>query len=166
MRQLLPLLAMLPLAACSAPTAHEPSLSPRPAEAIDPRVPIPDTVAAGTVDPALAERLQALVSAARANTSAFDAREAEASRLAAAAGPMASESWVAAQQALSRLVEQRGVTTRVAADIDALASARLEGQHWIQPADREAIAAAAADVAAINDPQAAAVSRLMDQLAR
>ena len=116
--------------------------------------------------PPLAERLQALVSTARASASAFDAREAEASRLAAAAGPMASESWVAAQQALSRLVEQRGVTTHVAADIDALASTRLESQHWIQPADREAIAAAAAKVAAINDPQAAAVSRLMDQLAR
>ena len=93
-------------------------------------------------------------------------RQAVADRLAAAAGPMASESWIAAQQALSRLIEQDGVTTRAAADIDALAASRLEGQHWIRPADQQAIAAAAAEVAAINEAQAAAIDRLTSQLAR
>lgn len=97
---------------------------------------------------------------------AFDAREAEASRLAAAAGPAASEGWIAAEQALSRLVEQYGVTTRAAADIDALAASRLEQQRWIAPAERETIAAAASEVAAISQRQAEAIERLKDRLAR
>ena len=79
---------------------------------------------------------------------------------------MASESWIAAEQALSRLIEQYGVTTRAAADIDALASGRLEGQRWIEPADREVIAAASAEVAAISQAQSEAIRRLTDQLAR
>jgi hypothetical protein len=79
---------------------------------------------------------------------------------------MASESWIAAQQALSRLVERHGITTRTAGDIDALAANRLEGQHWIRPSDREAIAAAAAEVGSINNAQAEAIRRLASQLAR
>jgi hypothetical protein len=161
------LLSALPLAAaCTVTTSPEPSLAPRAAEAIDPRLPVMGEVPAGTVDPALASRLAALVAEARSGVPAFDAREAEASRLAAAAGPQASESWIAAEQALSRLVEQYGATTRAAADIDALASSRLEGQRWIAPADREAIALAASDVGSISDQQAAAIDRLRDQLAR
>ena len=60
----------------------------------------------------------------------------------------------------------RGVTTRVAADIDELAATRLKTQRWIAPADREAIAAAAADVAVLSAAQAAAIERLREQLAR
>jgi hypothetical protein len=159
--------ALIALASCTSPgAAPEPSLAPRPAEAIDPRVPIPSEVPPGTVDPALAERLDALVAEVRAGVPAFEAREAEASRLAAGAGPESSESWVAAQQALSRLVEQFGVTTRTAADIDALASAQLEGKRWISPADQSAIAAAATAVAAISEAQAASIARIRESLAR
>ena len=158
---------LLALAACSGPgVGPEPSLAPRAAEAIDPRVPIPSDVPPGSVDPALARKLGELVAEARAGAPAFDMREAEATRLAAAAGPVSSESWVAAQQALSRLVEQFGVTTRVAADIDGLASARLESNRWISPADRQAIESAASAVAAIGEPQAAAVARIRERLAR
>lgn len=158
---------VLALAACSSPrVGPEPSLAPRPAEAIDPRVPVPGDIPAGTVDAALARQLDELVAQIRAGAPAFDAQEAEATRLAAGAGPESSESWVAAQQALSRLVEQFGNTTRAAADIDALASARLEGKHWIAPADQAAIAAAASTVAAISEPQAAAIARIREQLAR
>jgi hypothetical protein len=96
----------------------------------------------------------------------FEAKRANAERLAATAGPMASESWVAAQQALSLLVEQYGVTTGAAADIDALGASQLEGQHWIRPADQQAIATAAAEVGAINEAQAAIIGRLRDRLAR
>ena len=158
---------VLALAACSTPrVGPEPSLAPRPAEAIDPRVPIPSDVPIGTADPALARQLDELVAQARAGAPAFDAREAEAARLGGAAGPQSSESWVAAQQALSQLVEQFGVTTRVAADIDALAATRLEGKRWISPADQAAISAAASAVAAIREPQAAAIARIRDQIAR
>ena len=163
----LPFLIVLPLiAGCSTPPPIGPSLAPRPAEAIDPRLPISSEAPTGTVDPQLAGRLSALVGEVRSAVPAFEAREAEAVRLAAAAGPDASESWIAAEQALSRLIEQHGVTTRAAADIDALASSRLEAQRWITPADRQAIAAAASEVAAVSARQAGAIDRLRAQLAR
>lgn len=166
MRSLPLLFAASLVAACSITTSPEPSLAPRAAEAIDPRLPIPDEEPVGNVDPALANQLAALVAEVRSAQPAFDAREAEANRLAAAAGAVASESWIAAEQALSRLVEQHGMTTRAAADIDALASARLESQRWIAPADRQAIAAAASDVGSISARQAGAIDRLKDQLTR
>jgi hypothetical protein len=163
----LAILTILALAACASSGAGpEPSLAPRAAEAIDPRVPIPSEVPPGTVDPVLARRLDELVAEVRAASPGFEAREAEAARLAAAAGPESSEGWIAAQQALSKLVEQFGVTTRAAADIDALAAARLESRRWIAPADQAAITAAAATVAAIGEPQAAAIARIQEQLAR
>lgn len=167
MRRLAPLLVLFMIGACStAGTGPEPSLAPRAAEAIDPRVPIPDIIPTGQADAALAGKLQDLVAQARENVPLFEARRANADRLAASAGPIASEGWVAAQQALSLLIEQYGVTTRAAAEIDALASARLENQHWIRPADQQAITAAAAEVAAISEPQAAAIAGLQGQLAR
>jgi len=167
MRRLVPLIAISLAGACSMPDAGpEPSLAPRPAEAIDPRVPIPDSVPSAPVDAVLAARLAELVGTARSGAPRFEARLADAKRLAAAAGPMASESWVSAQQALSLLIEQYGVTTRAAADIDALASTRLEGQRWIRPADQQGISAASAEVRAISEPQAAAIERLQNQLGR
>jgi hypothetical protein len=167
MRRLPHLFALFLIGGCSMPGAGpEPSLAPRAAEAIDPRVPIPDAAPSGPADPALAQRLDALVGQVQAGVSAFEAREAEAARLAADAGPSASEGWVAAQQALSRLIEQHGVTTRAAADIDELASTRLEARRWITPADQRALSGAAADVAAISDAQTATIKRLQDQLAR
>ncbi len=160
------LLAVLATAACSTAPVGEPSLAPRAAEEIDPRVPIPDTVPTGPVDATLAARLRELVDVVHSGVPAFDAKEATASRLAASAGPAASEGWIAAQQALSILVEQYGVTTNAAADIDALASGRLEGQHWIRPSDQQAIASAASDVGEISNRQHSAIDRLAGQLER
>lgn len=167
MRSTCALLAAAMITGCSMPgVGPEPSLASRAAESIDPRVPIPDTVPAGPVDPALAQRIDALLAEARGGEPAFAALEAEAARLAASAGPVSSEGWVAAQQALSRLVEQSGVTTRAAADIDALASARLNANRWIRPGDQQAIAAASSAVAAISEPQAASIARIRETLAR
>lgn len=155
------------LTACSAANSGtEPSLAPRAAEAIDPRLPVAASEPVGTVDPQLASRLAALVSSVRAAVPAFNAREAEASRLAASAGPMASEGWIAAELALSRLVAEYGTTTRAAAEIDELASERLANRRWINSADREAIVAAAAEVAEISNRQSDAIERLKTQLAR
>lgn len=165
MRKLI-VLAIATAAGCSPTPTVEPSLAPRAAESVDPRVPILDPVPSGTVDAALAERLRTLVGSARSGVPQFNAMEAEASRLAAAAGPAASEGWIAAQQSLSRLVEQYGITTAAAADIDALAANRLEGQRWIRPADRNAVADAAAQVGEISGAQSAAIQRLTAQLAR
>lgn len=141
-------------------------MAPRAAEAIDPRLPISSETPSGPADPVLAARLSELVGEARAGIPQFDARRAAAEQLAASAGPGGSEGWVAAQQALSLLIEQYGVTTQVAANIDELGSSRLKGQSWIRPADQQAIAAAAAEVGAISDAQAAAIDALKDRLGR
>ena len=166
MRSFLLLLPLMVSAGCSVSSSPEPSLAPRAAEATDPRLPIPSEVPSGTLDPGLAARLSALVAAARSAAPEFDAREAEAGRLAAAAGASGSESWIAAEQALSRLIEQHGATTRAAADIDALAASRLESQKWIAPADREAIEAAADEVSALNARQSQAIGQLQTRLTR
>jgi hypothetical protein len=167
MRCLVSLLAVSLVAACSAPHAGPPSsLAARPAEVIDPRLPIASESPTGAANAELAGQLAAQVEAARSGVSSFNARQEVAERLAAGAGPIASESWVAAEQALSLLVEQYGVTTRAAANIDELGSSRLQRERWISPADQRAIAAAAAEVAAISDSQAGAIDRLKNQLAR
>lgn len=167
MRRLLSIVTLTALSACtSTGVGPEPSLAPRSAEAIDPRIPIPDDIPAGPADSALVRDLNALVAQARAGVGAFKSLEATASRLAATAGPASSEGWVSAQQALSRLVEQYGVTTRAAADIDALAAQRLKNQRWIGAADQRAIASASADVGSISDAQAAVIARIREQLAR
>ena len=79
---------------------------------------------------------------------------------------MASESWVAAEQALSLLVEQHGVTTRAA------------GQYrcaWLQPYSGAALDPARGPAGhrvrggrgwRDKRPQAEAIDRLKNQLAR
>jgi len=157
---------LLPLAmtACSAPSGPVPSLAPRPAEAIDPRVPIPSAPSPGTVDPALERRLAELLDLARVGDQAFLAAANEAERLVAAAGSTDSESWIAAQQAVSALVGARGPTTRALSDIDAIAAQRLETSGWINPASQAAIEAAASQAAAIDQRQAALIDSLQARL--
>lgn len=163
----LPVIVAILATACARPNiGPEPSLAPRAAEAIDPRVAIPSEVPVGEVDPALASRLAALVGEVHAASPRFNMLRDEADRLAAAAGPATSESWIAAQQAVSRAVEQHGVATRVAADIDEIAATRLIGQRWIAPADREAIAAASAEVTAISDAQSNGIQQVRERLSR
>src|SRR5688500_412328 len=116
------LLAILAIAGCSTPPGPVPSLAPRAAEAIDPRVPVGEGEPLRSVDAALAARLAELVGLARQGDSAFTAAAGEAQRLAAAAGAPQSESWVVAQQAVSAAVAARAPTTRALGDIDALAA--------------------------------------------
>lgn len=163
----LPLLpAIAALAACATPCGTATPLAPRAAEAVDPRVPVVSPVRSGPVDAQLAARLAALLDQAENDDAVFREAAARAEQLAASAGAAQSESWVAAQQALSLLVEQHGVATRAAAEIDELASGRLERDRWIKPAEQAAISAAAAEVAAITSSQAEVIQRLGDQLAR
>jgi len=163
MRLIATCLPIVLLAACSAPGIY-PSLAARPTEAIDPRLPIATAASPGTLDPALAGRLAAAMAAARGGMSEFGRLAAIAERAAAGAGPSQSESWIVAQQALSALVAQHGVTTRAAGDVDALAAERIEAARWIAPANRAAIEDAAASVGAINEAQSAVIARLGDRL--
>jgi hypothetical protein len=165
MRRLL-ILVPIALAGCVKPGGEYPSLAPRAAEAIDPRLPLPSEPSPGPLDAALAGRLASAVGDARGGVAAFDRLAAIAERAAVAAGASQGESWVVAQQALSALVAQHGVTTSAAGDIDAIAAARIDQARWISPANRAAIETAAAEVGAINERQAATIARLGDRLAR
>ena len=152
-------------AGCAAPRDY-PSLAPRAAEGIDPRLPVASQPSPGTVEPGVATTLARAVATARGGTAAFAQLAARAETLAGAAGARESESWVVAQQALSALSAQHGVTTSAAADIDAIAAERIAATRWLNPATRAAIEAAAGEVGAISERQSATIDRLSARLAR
>ena len=139
--------AAVPALAACAVEGDFPSLALRPAERDrsieEPVRPAPQVAD----DAALRGRLAELGALAAEGERAFDAAFGAAEAAAAAAGAAESESWVAAQQALSRLEAARGPTTRALADLDRLAL------------DRADLAASAADVAAL-DAAAAAVRQI------
>ena len=160
----LALLSIIALSACSAPGGPYPSLQPRAAEAIDPRVPVVRPMNDRPVDPALARRLAELVGQARSGDAAFRPAAAEAERLADAAGREHDDSWVAAQEALSRAVAARAPTARALGDIDALGADALAEKRGLAPADLAAIKDAAAEAAALDQRQADTIAAIQRRL--
>ena len=156
--------AVVAIAACTPAAGPVPSLAPRSAEAIDPRVPISADSAPQPVGRALAARLAELIALASQGDGAFTAAADEAQRLAGAAGAPQSESWVVAQQAVSAAVAARGSTTRALGDINSLAAGALVRLGGIAPADLAAIEAAAAEVGAIDRRQARTINALQSRL--
>src|SRR3954447_22560339 len=75
------LLPIMFLCACSSPGGPYPSLQPRAAEAIDPRVPVVKPMNNRPPTPALAARLAALVEQARSGDAAFNRAASHAERL-------------------------------------------------------------------------------------
>jgi hypothetical protein len=165
MRALALFLIMPILAGCAA-NEIAPSLAPRPAEAIDPRVPVPQAPASTQVSPELREQLDVLVASANAGEQAFARAIGEAQRLAGAAGAKESESWVAAQQALSAAIAARGQVTAAIGEIDALGARWILSRGGIEPANLAAIEAAAARVSEIDRRQAGAIDMLQERLER
>jgi hypothetical protein len=156
----------LALSACSSAGGPYPSLQPRAAEAIDPRLQPVRPINDRPVKPALAAQIAELVEQARGGEAAFAPAAAEAERLASAAGAAQSESWIAAQQALSAAIAARRPTAVALSDIDALGATALQTQGGIAPNDLKAIQDGAAEVAAIAQRQArriAAVQRLLER---
>ena len=159
---------LLPLAiigACSAPGGPVPSLQPRAAERIDPRVPVERPMNDRPVTPALAGQLAQLVAQARDGNAAFGPVAEQARALAEAAGAPKSESWIAAQEALSAAVAARAPTASALGAIDALGATKLQTQGGLAPNDLAAIQDAAAQVGAIDRRQAetiAAIQRRLD----
>jgi len=145
---------------------NAPSLAPRPAEAIDPRIPVPDPVLPNTPDRALVEQLNALVGQAEAGDSEFQPVASTAEKAVAAAGAPQSESWITAQQALSVAVAARAPVTRAAADLDSLGAQRIQKLGGIAAADLKAIDAASARIRAIDDREAETIKGLQDRLAQ
>ena len=158
------LLGLLMLAGCSAAGGPYPSLRPRSAEAIDPRVqpvrPMNDRPVAAT----LASQLAALVEQARSGETAFEPAIADAERLAGAAGAPQSEGWIAAQEALSAAIAARKPTALAEADIDALGATALQTHGGIAPNDLKAIESAAAEVARIARGQTDRIDALKRRL--
>jgi hypothetical protein len=163
-RATLALAAIGSFSACSTPQSQAPSLAPRAAEAIDPRVPVSNPVRSGPVDANLADHLAALLDQVQSGDAAFrDAADA-AERLAAAAGPPQSESWISAQQALSAAVAARGPTTRALGDIDELAATALATKGGMSAADLDAIRSAAARASAVDRAQAERIEAIEARL--
>ena len=163
MRAFAPLLPIA-LAGCAGAELQPPSLAPRAAEAIDPRVPVPEIRVSQGVSFILLEQLKRLVAQAHAGDEAFRAAADVAERLAGAAGAPQSESWIVAQQALSAAVAARAPVTIAMGEIDALVAARIQQTGGIDREDLAALERAAAQVAEIDAREAALIDRLQAQL--
>jgi hypothetical protein len=158
------IIAFAALGACSTPGGPYPSLQPRAGEAVDPRVPVVRPMNDRPVTPALARRLASLVAQARSGDATFQPAADEAQRLANAAGARESESWIAAQVALTAAIAARGPTGTALGDLDTLGASTLQAQGGLAPNDLAAIKSAGAEVAAIDERQAARIKAIQDRL--
>jgi hypothetical protein len=158
------LLPIIALSACATPGGPYPSLQPRAAEAIDPRVPVERPINDRPVTAGLTARLEALVSRARSGDAAFGPAAAQAEQLTSSAGGRQSDGWIAAQEALSAAIAARQPTSTALGDIDALAASALQSQGGIAPNDFAAIQNAAAEVAAIDRRQVARIDAMQRRL--
>ena len=159
-----PILALILLSACTRPGGPYPSLAPRAAEAIDPRVPIVKPLNDRPASAGLVARLESLIAEARAGDAAFQPAAAAAERLAQGAGPPQSESWIAAQQALSAAVAARAPTARAMGDVDSISAQMLKSQGGIAPNDLKAIDEAATIVGEMDQRQSALIARIQARL--
>src|SRR5436305_1763295 len=82
-----------------------------------------------------ASRQAGLVSEARSGDAAFEPVIAQAERLTASAGAPQSESWVAAQEAVTAAIAARRPTAEALSDIDGLGASALQTQGGIAPSD-------------------------------
>jgi len=135
-----------------------PSLAPRPAEMADWTEEPVRTAPTVADDEALGTRIAALLAGAREGRREFEADLAAAEQAAARAGGEGSDSWIEAQQALSRLEASRGRTMQAAEELHRIRLARAEVPT--SPADLEALDAAIEAAAAIAAGQQERIDRL------
>lgn len=154
------------LAAGCASVDNAPSLAPRAAERIDPRLPVIDRSAALPADPALIAELSALRSRALAAAERAEPAIRAAAAAAAAAGPRESESWVRAQQLVSAAIAQRADFTSALGDLDRLIALRLRGRERLVPQDLAAAEALVAELGAIDRRQAGTLAEAGQRLQR
>ena len=145
------------IAGC-APSGDFPSLAMRPVErdpAAEPERPAPPQAPA---DPQLTARIGELLAQVRQGESAFRAALPDAQRAARAAGGAGSESWIAAQQEISRLEAVRAPTVAALAELDALSVERSNVPTAV--ADYAALTAAAEEAGTLAAAQRAEIDRL------
>ncbi|MEO7828048.1 MAG: hypothetical protein ABIR60_13000 [Allosphingosinicella sp.] len=158
------LVALVLAAGCAAPGPY-PSLAPRAAEKAyaddaEERKPTPRPD-----DPALAGEIDRLLAEAKAGAAAFDSALPAAEATAGRAGATGSDSWIEAQQALSRLEAARARTTAAIADLDKLGLERASA-GTLGEGDSERLRAATAELQILTDAQADRLQRLGQSLIR
>jgi hypothetical protein len=156
-------LPWLVLAAGCAPEGPYPSLAPRPMERALAETDIERPVPALPDDPAVAERARELSREAQRGQAKFEAALPAARAAAAAAGAVGSESWIAAQQALSRLEAARTTTTRALAELDAFAASQARARE-LSPGDLARLGEAVTAVQALADRQHEQLASLQAKL--
>lgn len=149
------LLTVFPLASCaSSDIGPGPSLAKRPYEGqFDvPIQPLP-VDSPGALPADLAGRLASWEQAAAKGQRDFSAQRAVASNAVSAASgaAIASESWVVAQQALSRLIAARAPSTGALADIDRLYAQRSDAQIFDGMPDIYALRERVAEMVSAQD---------------
>lgn len=148
-------LAAAGVAGCT-PRADFPSLAIRPAELDDSALEEPVRAQPVTAsDPALKRQIDSLLSRARAGAADFDAAYGPAQAAIGSAGPSGSDSWIAAQQALSRLEAAGLESADVLAELNELATA-----HADTPTAREDYRAIETAIRTVEDAQAPRRERL------
>ncbi len=155
---------LLVAAGCAAPGPY-PSLAPRPAERAyaedaEERKPTPQPD-----DPALAGEIDRLLAEAGAGAASFDSALPAAQAAAGKSGAAGSDSWIEAQQALSRLEAARAQTTTAIADLDRLAVERISA-GTLGSGDSERLRRATEEMRALADAQADRLERLGASLIR
>jgi len=145
------------LAGCAAQGPF-PSLALRPAEQEDWSEEPVRTAPAVADDAALRAQAAALLAQAREGWGAFEADLGAAERAASRSGAQGSDSWIEAQQALSRLEASRGATMQAAEQLHQLRLARTGAPT--SPADLEALDAAIEETDAIAARQQQRIDRL------
>ena len=166
----LPLLLLALLSACAS-EGETPSLAPRPMEyelagrplppclaGAAPAAPAGSAEAAPADDPQLAAHIETLLGNARSGQADFAAALPGAQRSASRAGAAGTESWIAAQQELSRLEAARARTASALAELDSLFLARSGAPASAD--DLQRIGAASEEVRALADAQDAEIGRL------
>jgi len=117
-----PMMPAILMAGCAAPDMQSPSLAPRAIEQRSEEVQTPPPAPPAPASAELAADLMRLLDQARGGDRAFAAALPVTERAVAAArnAAVSSESWVAAQQALSNLDTVRAPTASALAELDSL----------------------------------------------
>jgi hypothetical protein len=152
------------VAAGCTPNSEFPSLEPRAIEQEDPLAEPVRTPPAVAVEPELRARASELLAEARRGERDFEPALGSASAAVRGAGPPGSESWVVAQQQISRAEAARAPTTSALAELDRLATERA-GQPTNED-DFAAIRGALEEAGRIAAGQQLRLDRLRAQLRR
>ena len=114
-------------------------------------------------NPQLRARVAALLAQARQGQSAFAAILPRASAAAGRAGASGSESWITAQQEISRLEAARARTSDALAELDTL-SIRRPADGRVNADDEQSVRAAEEEARGLAERQDAELSRLTERL--